>query len=237
MVRKFLLLFIAALMTLQLQAAQPDSARVKPAQWIVPGAMVAVGATFVALPQPRHWMAKEIGTHNIGSADDYIRIAPLAAYELLGLAGVKSQCPFVDRVIKGATAAVIMGAVTYGTKYCIHEERPDGSNRHSFPSGHAAAAFMGAELLRQDYGPWIGAGGYVVATAVGVMRLMGGHHWVNDVVAGAGIGILSAQAARWLLPLERQWLGLNQRRGESAIIVPGYAPGCGAVTLTAAISF
>ena len=30
-------------------------------------------------------------------------------------------------------------------------ERPDGSSRNSFPSGHTATAFMGAEFFRKEY--------------------------------------------------------------------------------------
>lgn len=179
----------------------------------------------------------EFGTYRVGSSDDYLRAVPLAAYELLDFAGVKSRRPFTDRLLKGATATLIMGAMTYGTKYTVHELRPDGSNRRSFPSGHTALAFMGAELLRQDYGPWIGLGGYIVASGVGALRILGGHHWAHDVVAGAGYGVLSAYAAQWLLPIERRWFGLDGKRGRAAIVAPGYSPESRTVSLTASIVF
>lgn len=230
---RLLLCLITLLVSLTMRAHEEcDSTRFEARQLIVPGALIVAGGSMVALPQARQWVNKEIGTHNVGSADDYIRVVPLAAYEFLDFAGAKSRRSFTDRLLKGATATVIMGSLTYGTKYSVHEIRPNGRKR-SFPSGHCAMAFMGAELLRQDYGTWVGLGGYVVATGVGVMRVMGGHHWVNDVVAGAGIGILSARAADWLLPLERRWFGLDTSRGESALIFPSYVPQCGAVTLTA----
>lgn len=223
---------------LQAQNEATDTVRSFDArQLIVPGAMIAAGATFVAIPQAREWVHKEIGTHDVGKSDDYIRVLPLAAYELLDFARVKSRQSFTNRVLKGATATAIMCTLTYGTKHCVREKRPDGTDRHSFPSGHASAAFMGAELLRQDYGTWVGLGGYAVASGVGVMRIVSGRHWLNDVVAGAGIGILSARAAEWLLPLERRWFGLDKSRREAAIILPGYSPETSTINLTAAIIF
>ena len=36
-------------------------------------------------------------------------------------------------------------------------------------------------------------------------------HWVNDVLGGAAVGILSAQAAYWLLPAERRLFGLENK--------------------------
>lgn len=84
------------------------------------------------------------------------------------------------------------------------QERPDGSSRNSFPSGHTATAFAGAELLRREYwdvSPWIGVAGYAVVAGTGFFRMYNNRHWLTDVLAGAGMGILSAQAAYWLYPV------------------------------------
>lgn len=81
--------------------------------------------------------------------------------------------------------------------------RPDGSSRNSFPSGHTATAFVGAELLRREYwevSPWIGVAGYAVAAGTGFFRMYNNRHWLTDVLSGAGIGILSVEAAYWLYP-------------------------------------
>lgn len=61
-----------------------------------------------------------------------------------------------------------MGTSVLVLKSVTKVERPDGSARNSFPSGHTAMAFMGAELLRREFwevSPWIGVAGYVVAAA------------------------------------------------------------------------
>lgn len=201
--------------------------------------MITAGALFVGikpLKQARTWVNESIGIHRCDPTDDILQYLPAAGYLFLDFAGVKSRRPFVDRVIVGATATILMTAVTQGTKLLVNERRPSGG-KHSFPSGHSATAFMGAELLRQDYGPWVGAAGYVVASGVGVMRILNGRHWLNDVVAGAGVGILCAKAGEWLLPFNRRWLGLDRRRGEAAVIIPAYSPETGTLALSATIIF
>ena len=104
-----------------------------------------------------------------------------------------------------------MGVLTNALKYTVCEMRPDGSARNSFPSGHSATAFMGAELVRLEYGGWAGAGSYSVASATAALRVYNNRHWFNDLLGGAAIGILSANVGYWLLPLERrlldQWFG------------------------------
>lgn len=204
-----------------------DTVKFTPQQLIVPGALITVGALAVGVPplvQARKWVNEEIGRHDIVPIDDYLQYAPLAGYLFLDFAGVKSRRPFVDRVIVGATATILTVGLTHGIKWCVDEQRPYSTNTNSFPSGHSAMAFVGAELLRQDYGPWVGAAGYLAATAVGVMRVVRGYHWLNDVVASAGIGILCARAGEWLLPFNRRWLGLDRKRGEAAVLVPTYSP-------------
>jgi membrane-associated phospholipid phosphatase len=63
-------------------------------------------------------------------------------------------------------------------------------------------AFTGAELLRREYGeeyPWVAVAGYAVAIAVGAMRICNNRHWLGDVLAGAGLGIMSVTLVYWAL--------------------------------------
>jgi membrane-associated phospholipid phosphatase len=78
----------------------------------------------------------------------------------------------------------------YGLKYSVDAQRPNGSD-HSFPSGHTAASFMGAEFIRKEYGWAWGVPAYLAASYVGWSRVVSGNHWPRDVFAGAAIGILS----------------------------------------------
>ena len=79
----------------------------------------------------------------------------------------------------------------------------DKPSDYSFPSGHTATAFMGAEFLYQEYkdiSPWIGYSGYLIAATTGYLRIYNNRHYLNDVVAGACIGIISTKFAYWLYP-------------------------------------
>lgn len=135
--------------------------------------------------------------------DDFSQYAPIAAVYGLNLCGIKGKHDFVDKTIILATAYSIMGITVNGLKMATKVERPDGSSKNSFPSGHTATAFMGAEILRKEYqevSPWIGIAGYAVAAGTGYFRMYNNRHWLTDVLTGAGIGILSAKAAYWLYP-------------------------------------
>ena len=79
--------------------------------------------------------------------------------------------------------------ITYALKYSIESQRPNGGNR-SFPSGHTSAAFSGASFIQRRYGWVYGAPAYLAASFVGWSRIESEDHYVEDVLAGAGIGIL-----------------------------------------------
>ena len=86
-------------------------------------------------------------------------------------------------------------------KAMIKVERPDHSDNKSFPSGHAAMAFAAARSIDKEFRKdciWIPIAGYAAATAVGIERVANKHHHWYDVVAGAGIGIGSAELTWWL---------------------------------------
>ena len=154
--------------------------------------------------------------------DDYLQYLPVVANVGLGVAGVKSKYDFRERLVMTATSYAVMGMIVNGLKYTIREPRPDTGAHNSFPSGHTATAFMGAELVRIEYGTGIGIAAYGIATGVGFLRLYNDRHWLNDVIAGCGIGILSAQIARLLLPWERNLLGWNKHSERTLAIMPTY---------------
>lgn len=79
--------------------------------------------------------------------------------------------------------------LTQTLKYTFNETRPNGGG-HSFPSGHTAAAFTGAEFIRKEYGWWWGIPAYAMASYVGWSRVAAREHYTHDVLAGAAIGIL-----------------------------------------------
>jgi membrane-associated phospholipid phosphatase len=103
-------------------------------------------------------------------------------------------------------------------------ERPDGSDTNSFPSGHTATAFMGAEFLYQEYrdlSDWYGIIGYVVAAGTAFFRMSNEKHWLTDVATGAGIGILSTKIAHWIHPLIKKTIFKDNDK-KNGIVMPFY---------------
>ena len=90
----------------------------------------------------------------------------------------------------GGSVLAALGT-TSALKEIFPERRPDGSDRKSFPSGHAATAFAAAASLENRYGWRIGAPALAIATFVGVARVEARKHFWYDVVAGAAIGTTS----------------------------------------------
>lgn len=53
---------------------------------------------------------------------------------------------------QGAFSALATAGVTYALKYSIRKDRPDHSDRHSFPSMHTATSFAAAAFIQRRYG-------------------------------------------------------------------------------------
>jgi len=67
----------------------------------------------------------------------------------------------------------------------------------SFPSGHAQTAFTLATALTILFPRW-GIPAFLVAGAVGISRIVLTSHYLSDVIAGAGVGILFTLAVKYL---------------------------------------
>ncbi len=145
--------------------------------------------------------------------DDFLQYAPLAAVIGLKLGGVESRSSWPRLLASDIFAAGIMATAVNSMKYTIKRERPDGSKNNSFPSGHTATAFMAATIMHREYGltrnPLYSIGGYTVATATAFSRQLNNRHWLSDVLAGAGIGVLSAELGYFLADLIFKDKGLN----------------------------
>lgn len=159
----------------------------------------------------------------ITKIDNYLQYSPAAAVYVLNAAGVKGQNNFRDRSFIYAITTVISSAAVLSLKSITKVERPDGSGNNSFPSGHTTTAFAAAAFLQHEYknvSPRYGIAGYAAATATGVIRLYNNKHWVSDVVAGAGVGIISTQLAYLIYPVLKRKLFKN--KPVSTIVVPWY---------------
>ena len=151
--------------------------------------------------------------------DNYTQIAPAAVMVGMKAAGVESRSSWGRMLLSDAFSVALMAGTVQGLKNATNVMRPDGSDNHSFPSGHTATAFMTATMLNKEYGyksPWIGVGAYSVATATGLMRMANNKHWLSDVLVGAGIGIMATEFGYWLADLIYKDKGLNIKNRDVA---------------------
>jgi len=198
-------------------------------QTILPAMMIAVGSTGLYVRQVKDFNKEvrsrmtDLSRNRRFRADDYMQYLPVASNIGLGMIGAKAKHSLLDRTIVTATSYLAMGVMVNTIKYSVREMRPDETTRNSFPSGHTATSFMGAELVRIEYGTGYGIGAYVVAFGVGFLRMYNNRHWATDVLAGAGIGILSARIGYWMLPVNKRLFGLdNSRKSRIVSACPSY---------------
>ena len=124
--------------------------------------------------------------------DDWLQYSPAGAMILMKACGYESRSSWPRMLVSDAFSVGIMATAVNGLKYTVQRPRPDGSRNNSFPSGHTATAFMTATMLYKEYGwrsPWFSIGGYTLAAATGVSRILNNKHWMTDIAAGAAIGI------------------------------------------------
>lgn len=202
----------------------------RPTQLIAPAALFAIGALGIGEDSPPLRKLNLSIRQSVGELrgdcyahfDDYLQYLPVASYLGLCALPVKAKHTFAERVCVGVVAYLSMTALVNGLKYTIREPRPDNGKRNSFPSGHTATAFTGAELVRAEYGWAYGVPAYIIAAGVGFMRIYNDRHWFNDVLAGAAVGIISARIGYWLLPLSRKLF--NLKSSSAVAISPLYYP-------------
>ena len=121
-------------------------------QLIIPGVLIGYGVIGIGNDQLlsfNHQIKSEV-TEDIDekiTIDDFSQYAPAASVYALNAFGVKGKNNMRDRSVIFVTSYAIMATTVLGLKSIVHEERPDGSSNNSFPSGHTATAFAGAEFL------------------------------------------------------------------------------------------
>jgi len=111
------------------------------------------------------------------------------------------------------SASLIIGilglaALVLFIKFTVRRQRPEGdwgaiyrsTDPHSFPSGHAARAFLMA-LLTLGLGPyWLGLALLGWAPLVCLARVSMGVHYLSDVVAGMVVGVIAGIFLLFFLP-------------------------------------
>ncbi|MBW8324524.1 MAG: phosphatase PAP2 family protein [Prolixibacteraceae bacterium] len=203
-------------------------AKLKPL--IIPGILMGYGFAGIEnhyLQSFDREVKEEVNEHIDENAtiDDFLQYTPFLSVYALNAAGVKGKHNFRDRTVILASSYLMMSVSVSSIKSIAKVERPDKSSNNSFPSGHTATAFMGAEFLYQEYKDvsiWYGIAGYAVASGTGFYRIYNNRHWVTDVAAGAGIGILSTKIAYWINPYITNKLFKKRDKTSGAILYPYY---------------
>jgi hypothetical protein len=203
--------------------------------FLVPAAMIAYGAVAVHNGELRELNGNikeqvwEDNPHKPFHLDNYLQFGPTIAVYALNAAGIHGRDNFSDRTMILLMANIIANGTVFSVKSWSHELRPDGSDYLSFPSGHTAEAFAGAEFMRMEYkdvSPWYGVAGYAMATMTGMLRMYNDKHWMSDVVAGAGVGIASTRLAYWLyLKVQHLFSHKATDPERATILMPSYQNG------------
>lgn len=112
-------------------------------------------------------------------------------------------------------AGIAMLAVIVLTiKFTVRRRRPEGewggiyrnTDPHSFPSGHAARAFLIA-VLASGLGPlWLALLLCLWAPLVSLARVAMGVHYASDIVAGAILGIIVGLIGLQIVPVFLSWI-------------------------------
>jgi hypothetical protein len=90
-------------------------------------------------------------------------------------------------------AQILTEILVQPIKFAAHRQRPDLSDRRSFPSGHAAVTFAGATVIERHLGWRKSILGYGIASYVAASRLHDNVHYLSDVVFGAAVGAIAGR--------------------------------------------
>ncbi len=150
--------------------------------------------------------------------DNFLPFVPVITMYGADLLHVRARNDAFTQTKYLGIALLANNLITLGLKKITDEDRPNGDT-YSFPSGHTSNAFVMATALHlefKDTHTLLAYSGYLFATATGVLRVMNNEHWVSDVLAGAGIGMLSTQLVYHFEPL-KNWQPFKKEGIKTAI--------------------
>jgi hypothetical protein len=186
--------------------AQPDSIKTENRkflkQQILPAALITTGSllNIGTIKNDIQDIIPNTNTH----IEDYLQYVPSGEIFLFDMMGLKHRNSLFDQAKYLAISHLSSGVVVRILKTTTHVQRPYGG-KNSFVSGHTATAFVGATALYlefKDSEPILAYSGFVFATATGILRMTNDHHWLPDVLAGAGIAILTTNLVYHFEPLK-----------------------------------
>lgn len=209
--------------------AQTDSTKVRVnkerfslSKQVVPLSLITTGA-LLNIGEIKYVIQDHIPNTN-NDYDDYLQYVPMTQIYLFDAFGFEHQNTVFDQTKYLLISQAISAGTVHLLKHITHVERPTGAD-FSFPSGHTTNAFVGATVLYNEFKdtePLLAWSGYLFATATGALRLTNNAHWLPDVLAGAGIGILSANLVYYFKPLQNfQPFKKKKDLSITTVIAPG----------------
>ncbi len=167
----------------------------KASRLILPLSLITVGAIGTAIDgmNDYHLFTRSDRDKPL-KVDDYLEWGMFGWVFMNDLIG-KEKHNWVDQFFLLALAEGMNALMVQSLKSWVNEPRPNGAD-YAFPSGHTANAFLGAHLNFKEFkdsSMLQALSGYPVAAFVAFARVYGKRHWVADVVAGAGFGMLSVE--------------------------------------------
>lgn len=189
----------------------------------IPAALISSGLLLKNAPINKNLqdnIRTVLGTDFHTKIDNYMQYAPILQIYGGRYLGFKPKNDYIHQTINIAISNAIMGGIVQTMKKTFKEERPDGSDALSFPSGHTATAFTNASLLFYEYknaNIWYASSGFLFATATGFLRIANNKHYTSDVLAGAGIGTAVGLAVSNWCPFKSVTFGKNKTH---ALIYP-----------------
>lgn len=172
-------------------APSPD-----PLSVLLPGALFAaypLHHSDVAIRTTRHSL---LGTRWRNHYDDHMQFASYGLQLAMRCGGATGRSrTWGEMLTADGIGALGTAAIVLSVKSGVQRMRPDGSTANSFPSGHTATAFLGAELFNLEYGadyPLLSHLQYLFATSVAFGRMANNRHWYSDVLWGGLIGVSMA---------------------------------------------
>jgi membrane-associated phospholipid phosphatase len=184
------------------EASDKKARYFRPAGIIIPSAFLVYGCLKPVIPAIENLdnqIMENIRSNHPDfktSVDDYLQWLPSASVYAMDALKVKTKHTFIEHLAIDAGSIIITGGAGFILRKISGNIEVYNATGSQFPSGHTANAFRGAEIVFQelkDTHRVLSYSGYLVASAVGVLRIYNKAHYLTEVLAGAGLGILSTK--------------------------------------------
>ena len=175
----------------------------------------------------QHSLQNALGNDFSTSFDDRTRNIPIAQMYIADIFGVQARNHWFDQTKNMVISILLTDLLTMQLKRAAGKQRPDDTDFESWPSGHTSHAFATASVLYEEFkhtSPLLAYSGYLFAITTGYLRMANNRHYLSDVLAGAGLGILVTKLVYkydYLIPwnpfMKKQNMALLPRYSEGTL--------------------